>query len=447
MDVKADILPAMFSSPSTSGSLQVLLPTLGSAGDVHPTVALGLALQARGHEATILTNESYGDQVRATGLNFVALGTVAEGEKVLADPRLWNASKAFDCIAQLVIAPNIRRLYRLIEERVGSRTVVVASGICLGARVAQEKLRVPLATVHLQPSMLRSVHDAGMVGRIPMGPRVPVILKRTFYWIADRLLIDHLLSPELNAFRAELGLAPVHQLFAGYIHSPQLVLGLFPDWFAPQQPDWPPNLHLPGFVLYDANPQGEASAEAEEFLAAGPPPVLFTPGSGAATLNEFFRESVEACRVAGLRAMLVTNFPEQIPKDLPPGVRAFSYLPFSRVLPRCAAMVYPGGIGTLAQTIQAGVPHLVVPHAHDQPDNAARARRLGLGKYIYPEKYRGAKVAALLNKLLADSGIREQCRGFAARIDSAAALERACGLIEGLAARSNVVETACKAAS
>ena len=100
--------------------------------------------------------------------------------------------------------------------------------------------------------------------------------------------------------------------------------------------------------------------------------------------------------------MLVTNFPEQVPKDLPRDVRVFSYLPFSKILPRCSAMVYPGGIGTLAQTIQAGIPHLVVPHAHDQPDNAARVERLGLGKRIYPEKYQGRAVASLLKDLLSE---------------------------------------------
>ena len=36
----------------------------------------------------------------------------------------------------------------------------------------------------------------------------------------------------------------------------------------------------------------------------------------------------------------------------------------------------------MAQTIQTGVPDLVVPHAHDQPDNAARVKRLGLGKCV-----------------------------------------------------------------
>ena len=68
-------------------------------------------------------------------------------------------------------------------------------------------------------------------------------------------MIDSELAPELNAFRRELGLAPVRRIFGGYIRSPQLVLGLFDNWFAPTQPDWPSNLHLTGFVLYNLLPE------------------------------------------------------------------------------------------------------------------------------------------------------------------------------------------------
>jgi UDP:flavonoid glycosyltransferase YjiC (YdhE family) len=35
--------------------LKILLPALGSAGDVHPVVALGLAFKARGHRASCPT--------------------------------------------------------------------------------------------------------------------------------------------------------------------------------------------------------------------------------------------------------------------------------------------------------------------------------------------------------------------------------------------------------
>ena len=423
--------------PETAGlgeaaPLDVLLPTIGSAGDVHPVIALGIALQKRGHRATVITNPFFEQQVRDSGLDFAAMGSTDDVEKIILDPRLWHPIKGFSFLAGAVIVPSIVPLYEIIRERRRSNTVVAASGICFGARIAQEKLGVPLVTVHLQPALLRSLVDGGRQGLLPMDASVPPLLKRSLFWLVDKFWVDRILAPPINSFRSSLGLPPVSRILRDYIHSPQSVIGLFPEWFAPIQPDWPPHTHLAGFVLHDDSERRAMGPEVEEFLAAGPPPLVFTPGSAAATLTKFFRESVDACRIAGYRAMLVTNFPDQLPRDLPPGVRAFSYLPFSRILPRCSALVYPGGIGTMAQAIKAGIPHLIVPHGHDQPDNAFRIERLGLGYGIYPIRYRAPRVVRTLSRLLASSEIRARCADYSKRIDSTAALKQACDRIESL---------------
>ncbi len=422
-------------SGSNCKPLDILLPTIGSAGDVHPVIELGTALQKRGHRATIVTNPWFEQQILASGLGFVAMGTVQEAAATVADPRLWHPTKSFDCIVERAIVPNISRLYRIIQERRAPNTVVAASGMCFGARIAQEKLGVPTATVHLQPAMLRSLADGGRQGRIPVDDHVPRLIKRAIFWLVDKGWVDRRLAPPINAFRASLGLGPVKGIFKKYVQSPQLVIGLFPDWLGPVQPDWPPNTFITGFVLHDDCVRRAITSDVEEFLAGGPPPLVFTPGSAAATLGEFFRQSVDACRIGGFRTMLVTNFPDQLPRELPSGVRSFSYLPFSEILPRCAGLVYPGGIGTLAQAVHAGIPHFIVPHGHDQPDNAFRIERLGLGMSIYPEKYKAARVAHLLTQLLGSVQIRYRCDEFARKIDSGASLARACDLLEGLGER------------
>ena len=170
-------------------------------------------------------------------------------------------------------------------------------------------------------------------------------------------------------------------------------------------------------------------------MGAGPPPLIFTPGSGAATLNQFFRESVGACELGGHRAMLVTNFRGQVPRSLPDNVKVFSYLPFSKILPRCSCLVYPGGIGTMAQGINAGVPPLIVPHAHDQPDNAFRIKRLGLGEFIYPEFYKARQVTRLLRRVMGSPATRRYGATHVGSLNSEAAVERACNLVEGLQVR------------
>ena len=54
--------------------LHVLLPTIGSAGDVHPFIGLGLALRARGHRATILTNPYFEGLIEHRGWGFCRSG-------------------------------------------------------------------------------------------------------------------------------------------------------------------------------------------------------------------------------------------------------------------------------------------------------------------------------------------------------------------------------------
>jgi rhamnosyltransferase subunit B len=73
-----------------------------------------------------------------------------------------------------------------------------------------------------------------------------------------------------------------------------------------------------------------------------------------------------------------------------------------------------------------------VPHGYDQPDNAFRIKRMGLGTSVYPERYKAARVAAKLKALLSSGEVRARCEESAKRINSEVAVERACELIEGL---------------
>ncbi len=413
--------------------LDVLLPTIGSAGDVHPVVALALALKARGHRATVVTNPFFQALIESQSLGFLPVGTVEDAKAIIADPDLWHPRKGFEVVARRAMLPAMAEIYRHIERHAGPSTVVAASGIAFGARLAQERLGVPTATVHLQPSIIRSLTDSGMAGNVRISASQPMWFKRGFFRLADWLVIDRVLKGPVNAFRSTLGLPSITRILYRWLHSPQLVIGFFPEWFAALQPDWPPHTHLVGFPLWDTGRPGTIPEDAETFLGAGAPPIVFTPGSATATLHRYFRESVAAARELGMRAMLVTNYPDQIPSDLPSHIKAFGYLPFSEVLPGAAMLVYHGGIGTLAQTIKAGIPHLVVPNGHDQFDNGFRIERLGLGRSIPQTSYRAKTVVGAIRGMLEDSELDQRCRDYRRRVDSDATLTRACELIESLA--------------
>src|ERR1700761_4081212 len=218
--------------------LHVLLPTMGSAGDVHPFIALGVALQARGHRATILTNPLFQPIVEAQGLGFLAVGTVQEANAAIGNPDLWHLRKGFRVIAQ-VLVPAIAQTYRLIERHADSSTVVAFSSLALGARLAQEKLGVPCASVHLQPSIIRTYADQGMMGNVRLSASTPKWFKRSLFGLIDAVILDRALKAPLNELRTKLGLSPVDRVMHRWMHTPQLAIAFFPEWFAAPQPGWP----------------------------------------------------------------------------------------------------------------------------------------------------------------------------------------------------------------
>jgi UDP:flavonoid glycosyltransferase YjiC (YdhE family) len=199
------------------------------------------------------------------------------------------------------------------------------------------------------------------------------------------------------------------------------------------QPDWPRQTRTVGFPLYDERDLEHASADLEQFLAQGSPPIVFTPGSAMMHAREFFETSATACYAIGRRGILLTRHADQVPTNLPEGVRHFDYIPFSQILPKAACLVHHGGIGTSAQAMHAGVPQVVMPFGHDQFDNAARMQRLGVARTIKPKAYRASRVARVLSELLGDSRVAESARAVAARFQPEDWMHEICECVESLA--------------
>jgi UDP:flavonoid glycosyltransferase YjiC (YdhE family) len=94
------------------------------------------------------------------------------------------------------------------------------------------------------------------------------------------------------------------------------------------------------------------------------------------------------------------------------------YAPHARLFPRAAAIVHQGGIGTTARALASGRPSLVVPYSHDQPDNAARCRRLGVALTLARDRYRADRAARALAALPADGAMARRAAALAAALAS-----------------------------
>jgi rhamnosyltransferase subunit B len=413
--------------------MHVMLIPIGSVGDVYPLVGLGMALRKRGHEVEVIANSYFQPAIDRAALGFVELGTYEDMRQGMEDPDLWDRRKGFHVLGRAIL-PLMRPLYEIIASRyVPGETVMVASSLALAARVAQEKLGAPLVTVHLQPTAFRSAHETpALLPWLFSHRRLRLPWKRFLDWLVDVLLLDPIFARQINVLRSEVGLPPVRRALFQWWHSPQRALGLFPDWFAPPQPDWPPQARLTGFPLYDDSQQ-EIPAEVADFLEGGSPPIVFTPGSAMRHARAFFAESAAACELLGRRGLLLTRFREQVPDRLPEGVRHFDYLPFSQVLPRAAALVSHGGIGTVSQGLAAGVPQVVMPMAFDQFPNAVRLESLGVARSLPVKAYRAPAVARALGDLLSSAEVAKQCKVLAGRFQGSNFLEEACLAVEELA--------------
>jgi rhamnosyltransferase subunit B len=382
---------------------RILIAALGSYGDVHPFLALGRELQGRGNEVIMIMPAMYESLTRSLGLEFVPAVTIEQFERFSSKPELWDPIKGFAVVAEGV-GESLGWYYQAIvaSHRPG-RTGLVMSTLLLGGRIAQETLGIKGVTVHLSPACFRSAIDPPSTPPLPVASWLPRWWNRLVYRACDLLAIDPALAGPVNSFRRAHGLPPVKRIFNGWIHSPDRVIGLFPDWFAPPPADWPRQTVLTEFPLYDEADVTPIDPDLEQFLKSGEPPIAFTPGSAMRHGREFFAEAIGTCQLLGRRGVFLSRHREHLPENLPPEIRHVEYAPFSRLLPRCAAIVHHGGIGTSAQGMAAGIPQLVVTMSHDQPDNAARLKRLGVSETLPARKFSAGRAATLLKGIMDDA--------------------------------------------
>jgi rhamnosyltransferase subunit B len=412
--------------------VNIILTALGSAGDVHPLVGIGARLKQWGHRVTILTSPYFAPLVERAGLELVPLGTVEEFQTAMNHPLLWHPRKGIRVVMETGVLRSLPMIYEAILERyVPGETVVGAHSLDFASRTAQEKLGVPVATIHLAPSVFRTLYECPYLPPLYLPNWLPKPLKSAQFRFAD-WMIDRLLAGGINDLRRKANLPPVSRVMNQWWFSPQRVIGLFPEWFGPQQPDWPKQTRLVGFPLWDEREITAPLPELTEFLAAGDPPVVFTPGSAMSRGHLFFRIAIEACQRLGRRAILLTKQKGQIPEQLPAGIKHFDFVPFSLLLPRSAALVHHGGIGTLSQAISAGIPHLVMPMAFDQPDNARRLVQLGVARSIPQPQFSVERVVPALQSLLASQSVAERCQRLSERMRGNDGIGRAAELIVAL---------------
>ncbi len=434
--------------PNSAGK-RVVLATYGSLGDFHPYLALALELHARGHRPVIAANSSHRDIVKREGIEFRSvrpyIGQLRRefgGEAALTQ-RGWDPQTGPKFLISRVLMPSLAASYADLSAVCEDADLLVSHPLTLTAPLVAEKFGVGVlswASVALTPSVLMSAYDPPVLAPAPFlinlrvfGPRVYAVLLR-----AIKSTTESWIKP-WRRFRRELGLSAKagNPLFDGQF-SPQMTLALFSRVLASPQPDWPAHTMITGFPFYDRRGDGKQLEPAlAAFLEAGEAPIIFTLGpSVVMNAGDFYQESIAAATALGKRAvLLIGRDPRNRPSSpFPNNIAVFEYAPYSLLLPRAAAVVHQGGVGTTAQALRAGVPMLVVPFGYDQPDNAARVVRLGVARTVARARYNGVVAASELTALLTNPNYARRAGEVAIKVRAEDGASTACNAIETLLA-------------
>lgn len=409
---------------------RVFLAALGSHGDILPAIALGVKLKERGHQVYLAGPEPFAPLAARVHLPFHAIGSRDDFKNLVSQQALWHPIYGARIMLKAV-AEAIEPTYRWLEEEaVPGTDVVVASTLALGGRVAQERLGLSLATLHLMPMLLESRLAPPRLPGLPLPRLMPARWRHAIGRGADHFVLGPAILPQLNAFRTRLGLGPVKRL-RHWWNSPERVLLAAPDWYAPPQNDWPTQVIQVSFLLADTYGDAEdLTPDLAAFLRAGPAPLVFTYGSAMAGAQAFFTTAIEVCQLSGKRGLLLGGQAKDIPTDLPPDVLHVAYAPLGRLLPSCVALIHHGGVGTVAQALATGCPQLIVPVAFDHADEAQRVVRLGVGASLSRCRFTAQRAWRVLDELIGSATVAEACHAVQGLMQAENGIAGACDAID-----------------
>ena len=425
--------PVESNSPTRRKPDRILIATIGSLGDLHPCLALAIELKRRGYRVTIGSTPYYRSRVEALGIAFQSI----RPDWNPTDPELIrqceDLKKGPEVLYRKMVLPQLRNTYTDLLSVAKAADLMIAGELLYAAPLVAEKLRLRWVSAILSPFSFFSSFDPSVMVNLPSLIHLRKLGPSAYRMGLNigRLAVRHWSNPVRDLRRAE-GLQPECDPVFRDKFSRHLVLALFSRCLAEPQPDWPKQTVQPGFVfLDDQASETSLPPQLSSFLGSGDPPVVFTQGSTAVhNPGDFYATSVAAARRLQKRALLigVATAPGLDSSD----VLALPYAKYSQVFPYAAINVHQGGSGTTGEAFRSGRPMLVVPYGWDQPDNATRVQRLGVGLHLARNCYTVDTATSALTELLKNVQFSHRAAGVRARLTAENGLAAACTVIESI---------------
>jgi sterol 3beta-glucosyltransferase len=370
--------------------MKVIVPAIGSRGDVQPYIALCQGLQRAGHQPVLATNPTMCDLVARYNVTCAPVGPPVdmglEGAKLYAEAKTWwiGFLRTMNLGFRLVqdSYPDILRLCQEAD-------VVVATDIAAGAAEAA-KLGLPLISVTLQPDRIPKP-STSFLGNIIWG------------------LIGALAMAPLNRFRRRVGVEPVKGISG--VLSKRLTMVPISRHVSPPDPKWPPYAHITGYWTARKPETWSPPQDLVAFVESGELPIAVSLGAMSLAGEETRQAAlmtIEAIQQTGVRAV-VQGWNEALAGiDLPETIHHAGPMPHTWLFGRVSAIVHHGGFGTTGAALRAGKPAIIVPHIIDQHLWAKRVHELGVGPEPIPRaRLSVAGLAGAITQAMSDGTMRE----------------------------------------
>jgi len=366
--------------------MKIIIPTIGTRGEVQPYIALSLGLLKAGHSVTLVTHPCMRGLVESYGVPFAPMGPDIdigyEAAKIRTNAPHWIVG--FRRVMNFSFAM-LEQAHPSLLELCRAADLVIVSHSAAG-RMEADKLGLPTVSVTLMPEA------------IPVKDPKDSFVKRALMGLAGAGM-GLLMTRPLDQIRKRAGLPPMGPTG---ITSESLNLIPLSKQISPPNPLWEPRHRLTGYWFAPAPETWTPPADLAAFLEAGEPPVVISLGAMALSGEdalEGVQIALEAVKQTGVRAVIQGWDKAMKQLQIPSNVFHAGSIPHDWLLPRASGLVHHGGFGTTASGFRAGVPMLVIPHIIDQFIWGNKVAQLGVGPQPIPRpKLTAENLAAALRE-------------------------------------------------
>lgn len=420
---------------------RIVLTTIGSAGDLNPFLAAGIGLRTRGHDILFAVEDNFHPTLQQAGFAVSHLSGDATTALAPYAKQLFGGSNPLVSVKTLLdhyILPTLPQKVKELRAACEGADILVSSAFHISGSIVADLTNITWASLVFSPIVLPSAYIETQPPPFTLPPRLQQLNTR-LTWSIGALLFRRLADAPINRVRASFGLPPRdQQLWLGGLSSHLICLACSPA-FQPPAPDWPDRVRTTGFAFWDTPSSWHPTPELQAFLAGDTPIIAVTAGSIApaiaASFAPFYRTSISAIRAVGARALVIGATLDHLASPHESDVLAIPFAPYSRVFPRCAAVIHHGGIGTTAQCLRYGVPSLVVPWGVDQFYTGGRLIHLDAGAMLLSRRYTVERATHTLRALLDDPRYRQSTSSLAAQLTHEDGVSQLCDTLETLLPR------------